>query len=324
MRPLSVKKSRLNSSQIITKIMIIVMYPFYYKIFVLKLIKGEVFMFSIEFLPGFIMGIREGLEAFLIIAIMLDYLSKTNRTNDRKYVFQGLGYGLGASVIFGLLLFGLSSLIGEGNTNIAKLWEFGASFFALILITTFVIFMLKNRNNITNDIRDKLSFRFSKGAIILLATVMVAREGAEIVLFTIASVEKISYLFGALSGVALSAILVFLIYKSLIRVNIKAIFKITLVYLILQAGFMLGYSFHELFSYFKAESIIDSGHWIYTKAYDLSDTFLNHKDKPVGIALYATIGWYSKPEIFQFVIQYAYTISLLFFYVKSTKKLNQL
>ena len=54
----------------------------------------------------------------------------------------------------------------------------------------------------------------------------------------------------------------------------KTIFNLTLIYLILQAGFMLGYSFHELFSYFKAESMLDSGHWIYTKAYDLSDTFL--------------------------------------------------
>ena len=43
-------------------------------------------MFSIEFLPGFIMGIREGLEAFLIIAIMLEYLGKTNRQSDKKLV----------------------------------------------------------------------------------------------------------------------------------------------------------------------------------------------------------------------------------------------
>jgi high-affinity iron transporter len=277
-------------------------------------------MFSIEALPGFIMGIREGLEAFLIIAIMLEYLNKTNRKTDKKFVFQGLGYGIGASIVFGLILFGISSLIGDGNTNVAKLWEFGASFFALALITTFVVFMLKNRNNIVNDIKSKMSSSISKKAIILLTTVMVAREGAEIVLFTIASVEKASYTLGAVSGVLLSAVIVFLIYKSLIKVNIKTIFNITLVYLILQAGFMLGYSFHELFSYFKAESIIDSGHWIYTKAYDLSDTFLNHKDKPVGIMLYATIGWYSKPEIFQFVIQYLYSISLLVFFIKSSKK----
>lgn len=279
-------------------------------------------MFSIEILPGFIMGIREGLEAFLIISIMLEYLNKTKRQKDKKFVFQGLAYGIIISIVFGIILFGISNLIGEGNTNIAKLWEFGASFFALVLITTFVIFMLKNRNSIVNEINDKMSVSLSKKAIILLATVMVAREGAEIVLFTIASVEKTSYAIGALSGVVISSVLVYLFYKSLIRVNLKTIFNITMIYLILQAGFMLGYSFHELFSYFKAESIIESGHWIYTKAYDLSGTFLDHKNKPIGIALYATIGWYSRPEIFQFFIQYAYSFSLLFLYIRSSKKKN--
>lgn len=277
-------------------------------------------MFDIEFLPGFIMGIREGLEAFLIIAIILEYLNKTNREKDKKFVFQGLGYGLITSLVFGVILFGISSLIGNGDTNIAKLWEFGASFFALILITTFIVFMLKNKNNIVSDIRNKISVSVSKKAIILLTLVMVAREGAEIVLFIFASVEQLSYATGAISGVLLSAVLVFLIYKSLVKVNLKVIFNITLVYLILQAGFMLGYGFHELFSYFKAESIIDSSHWIYTKAYDLSDTFLNHKEKPIGILLYATFGWYSKPEIFQFAIQYIYTFTLIGLFLKSNMK----
>ena len=131
------------------------MYTFIYNIVVLKVKRSDI-MFSIEFFPGFVMGIREGLEAFLIIAIMLEYLNKTNRKSDRKFVFQGLGYGVGASLVFGLLLFGISSLIGDGNTNIAKLWEFGASFFALALITTFIVYMLNNKNSIVNDIKDKI------------------------------------------------------------------------------------------------------------------------------------------------------------------------
>jgi len=278
-------------------------------------------MFSIDFLPGFVMGIREGLEAFLIIAIMLEYLNKTNRNKDKVFVFQGLGFGLLASLVFGLILFGISSLIGNGNTNIAKLWEFGASFAALVLITTFIYFMLKNKNNIVNDIKGKISVSLSKKAIILLATIMVAREGAEIVLFITASADQLSYGFGAIVGVLLSTLIVYLIYKSLINVNLKVIFNITLVYLIIQAGFMLGYSFHELFSYFKAESIIESSHWIYTKMFDLSDTFLNHKEQPIGIALYATLGWYSKPEVFQFVIQYIYTSTLLMFFFKKNRSI---
>jgi len=152
---------------------------------------------------------------------------------------------------------------------------------------------------------------------------MVAREGAEISLFVFASTEQASYLFGTFTGILLSGAVTFLVYKSMIKVNLKMIFNITLVYLILQAGFMLGYSFHELFSWLKAESILDSSHWIYTKAFDLSDTFLYHKEKPVGIFLYVTIGWYSKPELFQFIIQYLYTLTLLGLFFRSGLKTKQ-
>lgn len=277
-------------------------------------------MFTIEFIPGLIMGLREGLEAFLIIAIMLEYLNKTNRMEDKKYVFTGLGIGILASLVFGLILFGISVYIGDQDGNIAKLWEFIASFLALVLITTFIYYMLKHKDSIVGEIKEKISVALTSTAIIALAAVMVAREGAEIALFVFAASEQVPYLLGTLTGVLLSGIATFLVYKSLIKVNLKVIFNITLVYLILQAGFMFGYSFHELFSWLKAESILDASHWIYNKAFDFSDTFLYHKEQPVGIFLYVTIGWYSKPEVFQFIIQYLYTGILLFLFFKTNRK----
>jgi high-affinity iron transporter len=177
--------------------------------------------------------------------------------------------------------------------------------------------MIKHKDSIVGDIQEKVKVSFTKKAIISLAAIMVAREGAEIVLFVFASAEPLSYGTGALFGVLLSSVVTFLIYKSLIKVNLKVIFSITLFYLILQAGFMLGYSVHELFSYFKAEGILESTHWYYTKLFDLSGTFLDHKEAPLGILLYASIGYYSKPEVLQFVIQYVYTISILVFYFRN-------
>jgi high-affinity iron transporter len=277
-------------------------------------------MFTIEIIPGFVMGIREGLEAFLIVAIMLEYLNKTKRESDKKYVYTGLGFGLVASILFGLILFGLSKFIGDQEGNIAKLWEFAASFVALVLITTFIYFMLKHKDSIVGEIKNKISTTFSSIAIITLTAVMVAREGAEISLFVFAATEQVSYFVGTLIGVILSGVVTFLIYKSLIRVNLRVIFNITLIYLILQAGFMFGYSFHELFSWLKAEAFLEPTHWVYTKAFDLSDTFLYHKDQPIGIFLFVTIGWYSTPEILQFIIQYLYTGTLLYFFFKISKK----
>jgi len=280
-------------------------------------------MFSIDILPGLVLGLREGLEAFLIVSIMLEYLNKTQRKADKKFVFQGLILGLIISVIFGILLFLISNLISASSSNIGKLWEFAASFIALILITTFILLMIKNDQSISGEIKDKISRSFSQKSIILLSTVMVAREGVEVVLFTIASANQAFYSIGAIFGVIISGFIAFLIYKSLFKINLKLIFTITIIYLILQAGFMLGYSFHELFSYFKAENIISSSHWIYTQMFDLSHTFLNHKDQPIGILLYATIGWYSKPEVFQFIIQYLYTSVLLIGFLRIKKKKSE-
>lgn len=276
-------------------------------------------MFGIDFAPGFIMGIREGLEAFLIIAIMLEYLNKTNRKDNKVHVWIGLGLGILASLIIGFLLLGLSNILNANSDNIGKLWEFVASFAALILITSFIVFMIKNKTSITQDIRNKIDVRVSKVGIILLAAVMVAREGAEVSLFAFSASDQATYISGAITGIVVSAILAFLIYKSLIKVNLKTIFSVTLFYLILQAGFMLGYSIHELLSYLKAEDILSSSNIIYMKLFDASSTFLNHKEQPVGIAMYVLFGWYSKPEIIQFVTQYTYTGLLLWYFFKQKK-----
>ncbi len=276
-------------------------------------------MFGIDFVPGLVMGVREGLEAFLIVAIMLEYLNKTKRLNDKKAVYQGLGLGIIASLVIGLALLGVSNAIGANSDNIAKLWESVASFVALLLITTFIFFMLKNRHKIVSDIQSKMDVSLSRISIMLLAFVMVAREGAEISLFVFASSEQGSYLVGALSGIIIAGVLSYLIYKSMIKVNLKVIFNVTLIYLILQAGFMFGYSIHELLSYFKAEGILEASNVIYTKMFDLSETFLNHKEQPIGIALYATVGWYSKPEIIQFLVQYIYTGTFIFLFFKTKK-----
>ena len=274
-------------------------------------------MFNIDLLPGFIMGFREGLEAFLIIVLMLGYLTKSNKIELKRNVYMGLGIGILASLVFGLLLFGITNVIGDLDGNIAKLWESLASIAAVLLISSLIYWMIKHKNTIVSEIKNKVDLNPSKIGITLLAAVMVAREGAEIVLFNFTALDTSSYLTGTVLGILLALVVVFLISKSIINVNLKFIFNITLIYLILQAGFMLGYSFHELFSYFKAESILDGSSAVYTKMYDLSGTFLDHKEKPLGIILYATIGWYSKPEIFQFLIQYIYTGTLLVWFFKS-------
>ena len=269
-----------------------------------------------NFFAGSVMGFREGLEAFLVIAIMLRYVSKIGETTLKKYIWIGTGAGVLASVGFGGILTVIGNAIGSTG-RVAKLWESGASLLALILITTFIIWMIKNGSNMVSTVESNVKKNISKVGIILVASTMVAREGVEIAIFTFTGnygLQSISL------GLLISLVLAVLIFFSLVKINLKTIFTLTSAYLILQAGFLLGYSVHEGLSAFKDMGLIAESSVILTKAFNLSSTVFNHKEGVIGLPLYILAGWYSKPEWVQFILQYAYTISIFAFWRRYSNK----
>lgn len=264
-----------------------------------------------NFAAGTILGFREGLEAFLIISIMFRYLIKIGADTMKKYVWFGTGIGILASVGLGGLLAAIGNLIGNTG-QVAKLWESAASLFAMLLVTTFIIWMIRQGSNMIATVENSVENNISKIGIILVTSTMVAREGAEIAIFTFTGNYEVSAIS---SGLLLSLVLTVLIYFSLVKVNLKIIFRITLVYLILQAGYLLGYSIHEGLSALKDLAILSDENILYTKAFDLSATILNHKEGALGLPLNVLLGWYSKPEWIQLISQYAYTI-IIFVYMR--------
>ncbi len=269
-------------------------------------------------LPGLIMGFREGLEAFLIIVIILRFLDKVNKKELKKNVILGVGLGLLLSLIAGGILYLISNAIGNIE-RIAKLWESGASLIALALVTTFIIWMIKHGANMTEQVENSASKSLSKVGIVLISAMMVAREGVEIAIFTFAGQYN---LISIISGILLSLIFTLLIFYSLLKVNIKTIFNVTLIYLIIQAGFLLGYGIHEGLSALKDIGYIAKDSIFLSKAFDLSNTILYHKEGVLGLPLYVLFGWYSKPEWVQFIAQYGYTFLMLLLWYK-TRKINK-
>jgi high-affinity iron transporter len=268
------------------------------------------------FVPGLIMGFREGLEAFLIIAIILQYLNRIKKIEFKKHVYSGAGVGIVSSAIIGGLLFTLSNAIDKTD-EIAKIWESGASLVALLFVTTFIYWMVKHGRNMVSEVQSQVKQNFSRFGLFSIAFIMVVREGAEIAIFTFAG----NYTLLSIGvGIAASLLLAVLIYKALVKINLKLLFNITLGYLILQAGFLFGYSVHEGLSALKALSLIDENHFLLIKAFDLSETILYHKEGAIGLPLYIIFGWYSKPEWIQFLLQYSYTIGMFAFWHKITKK----
>lgn len=264
------------------------------------------------FIPGLIMGFREGLEAFLIVVIILQYLKKSKTEYLRKNVYQGAFIGIVASLGIGGILYSLSKIIDKMD-EVAKIWESGASFIALILVTTFIYWMIKHGRNMVSTVENSVSKNLSAFGIASVAFIMVAREGVEIAIFTFAGKYTMLSLVAGILGALLLTIL---IYFSLVKVNLKVLFNITLGYLILQAGFLLGYGIHEGLSALHAMNILSSESALLIKAFDLSATVFYHKEGIIGLPLYVIFGWYSKPEIIQFVMQYSYTFSLFYIWRK--------
>lgn len=273
-----------------------------------------------EYIPAIIIGFREGLEAFLIVVIMIRYLQKTDRKESIKYIWRGAGLGIILSVAIGAILYLIARSFNQVEP-VAKLWESGASLVALALVTTFIIWMIKNGSQMTSEIQSKLQKTLSNTGIVLLTFAFIAREGVEIAIFTFAGDYTI---LGIFIGILLSLILSILIFYSLVKVNLKLIFNITLVYLVLQAGFLLGYAVHEGLSAFKDLGYIASTNPVYTKLFNLGGTLLDHKTGGIGLPLYILIGWYSRPEIIQFIVQYTYTFTILGYWLYFIKKQKQI
>lgn len=270
------------------------------------------------FIQGFIMAFREGLEAFLITVVLLKFLDKTQNSSLKKNLWYGLFAGIGASFIFGLLLKLLADSFGAMGTT-AKLWESSASLVAVGLIITFIIWMIRHGSEIKKHIEGEAAMHLSSKGIFFLSAFMVIREGAEIVLFQfVGAYTNLS----VLAGLTVAIILTIAIYYSLVSVKLQTIFNVTLAYLVLQAGFLLGYGIHEALSAAKELSMIAAESPIFTKAFDLSGTIFYHKEGLVGLPLYVAVGWYSKPEWIQFIAQYILTFTLFgyWYQTKQNKK----
>lgn len=264
------------------------------------------------FVQGLIVAFREGLEAFLIIVILLKFLERSNNKILKKSVWHGLFAGIGVSVLFGLMLIGLSTFIGSMEAA-SKMWESVASLIAVILITSFIKWMIDHGSKIKHHIEKQATLNLTKKGIFLIALFMVAREGAEIALFQFAGKYEILSIF---AGLILSIGLVVLIYYSMVKVKLQTIFNIALAYLILQAGFLMGYSVHEGMSASKDMGLMSSENPLFIKAFDVSATPWDHKTGTMGMPLYVAFGWYSKPEWIQFSLQYALTLSLFWYWYK--------
>ncbi|MCK5389106.1 MAG: FTR1 family protein [Candidatus Thorarchaeota archaeon] len=195
-----------------------------------------------------IISLREGIEAALIIAIMLSYLRKTNQINLRKYVIYGtivaILASLGVAVVVGLLW-------GIFEGSMLNVFEGVVVLIAAILLTTMIVWMWNAGARVTQEIEDSMESSAVKQSgigLALLSFSLVFREGVELSLFSMALFiqDGIQIYIGIALGLSLAVVIGIGIYKGSLRISIGSLFKWTSIFLILFAAGMIAYGIHEL------------------------------------------------------------------------------
>ena len=132
---------------------------------------------------SFLITLREGLEASLVISILLTYLVKTNRQDEKRSVWLGTISAVVVCLVVGVLFF---VLVDGLNGKVEKGVEGFLALAAMLVLTQMIFWMRANARNMTSDLRKKVETS-SRTTLIVIAFVAVAREGLETALFLLSA-----------------------------------------------------------------------------------------------------------------------------------------
>ncbi|MGK7940030.1 MAG: FTR1 family protein [Crocosphaera sp.] len=198
-------------------------------------------------LPTFVVTLREGFEASLVVGIVLACLKKVEQTQLNRWVYQGIGGGVVASIMVGLLLGGILQGVNTYQTPYTPvIKECLAALFGLVAISMLswmLIWMTQQGKSLKTEVEQGIQTALirEEGAgkgIFLLVFVAVLREGFETVLFIIAKFQNSWTIpsIGAMMGLTTAAILGFLLFKLGVNINIRLFFKVMGIFLLLVVG----------------------------------------------------------------------------------------
>ncbi len=200
-------------------------------------------------LANFLIGLREGLEAALVVGILVAYLIKIERRDVLPRIWLGVGLAVGISLaIGGVLTFWTSGLPVGGEELIGGILAIVATAF----VTWMVLWMIGAARGLTTTLRSEVDARLDNAgwALVLVAFLAVGREGVETALFIWAAVRASEAttlpLVGAGLGIVAAGILGYLIYRGTVRINLSKFFRYTGIFLIIVAAGVLGHGVHEL------------------------------------------------------------------------------
>ena len=212
-------------------------------------------------LQAFVITLREGLEAFLIVAISLAYLRKTGRRHLVTAVHWGIAIAVAVSIGAGMLL---------SQARNQALWEAVLAMVAAVSVGTLVVHMWRSSRRLKTQIEGRLETSAGRAGAAAFAGVlgftvlMITREGMETAMLMdtlLFQIKAPAIIAGALAGTAGAAALAWLWTRYGQRVNLARFFQVTAVFLLVFVVQLLVYGFHELMEANIGIPNSDALHW---------------------------------------------------------------
>ncbi|MFE2962160.1 iron uptake transporter permease EfeU [Streptomyces sp. NPDC059340] len=255
---------------------------------------------------NYLIGLREGLEASLVVCILIAYLVKTDRKDALKPIWMGIGVAIALALGFGCALeFGSQELTFEAQEALGG----SLSIVAVGLVTWMVFWMRRTARHLKSELHGRLdaALAMGTGALVATAFLAVGREGLETALFVWASVHAASDgtprpLIGVALGLATAVFLGWLFYRGALKINLAKFFTWTGGMLVVVAAGVLAYGVHDL----------QEADWIpglRNLAFDISGTI--PPDSWYGTLLKGVLNFQPDPTVLQVTVWALYLVPTL-------------
>lgn len=262
---------------------------------------------------NFLIGLREGLEAALVVGILIAYLVKTERRHLLTRVWLGVGIAIGISIAFGAILtFGPRGLSFEAQEILGGT----LSIIAVGFVTAMIFWMARTARSLRGELESKLDAAAEAGAwsLTILAVLAVGREGLETALFlwtaARATGSSTDPIIGALLGLATAVGLGIAIYRGALKLDLARFFTVTGGLLIVVAAGVLAYGVHDL-----QEAGVLPG--LDNLAFDVSAQV--PPSSWYGTLLKGTLNFSPQTTWLELVVWFAYLVPVLVLFVRAVR-----
>jgi high-affinity iron transporter len=273
-----------------------------------------------SFTSGLLTGLREGVEAALIVSIVMAYLVRSGHADQVARIWLGTGLAVGLSLAVGIVLF---NTVGAFAEPYEQIFEGSTMLLAAAVVTWMLFWMRRQASSVKGDLQAAVDRAVASGAswgLALLAFTAVIREGLETSLFLVGQatsnrLEAAWVLLGALGGLGIAAGLGYGFYRGSRRLNLGSFFRWTGIALVFIAAGLLSKGIHE----FIEIGALGSGPWA-VAAFDIGGVLSD--DRGIGAFLRALVGYSASPELLTLGVHLAYVVAILALYLRPVRRVG--